>query len=303
MLRRALGLLLIVRAFIPLIAVLVIVWGLSDMVADVRGPLVRRANVIDAELDELSEVVDVALAQFATVNANLGAVLTYLPDVDFDITMPSLPQNLSLPGVTLPDPVVAVPNGVSITWDDFSYEVQEWVPRNCGVFDFLCDAADFVLQTVTRLLRYPTGISVSTGSFRLNTPDIPALNLALPAVVYDLQEGMQAAFDGLYDLFDLTGGTLQTVIGLGDKLQALPNHADQIITSGQQVIDAGLDVLRQWRNVLVPAGIGIILLVVYAFFAQLIGNVARGWRLLFGPAPMATPAASSAGESPPSPNR
>lgn len=283
--RRIIGSLLVVRAFTPILAVVVVVWGIGQMTADFQRVVEPRMARIEAELDELEATLLLAQGKFDTARGHITTVLETLQSFELPDLLPDLPDSIAFPRINIPDPSIRIPNSVSITWSNFSYVVEDWVPNDCGFLDFLCDAGDWILETVTKVASYPSDIEIGTRRLTLNTPDLPTLSLPMPAVLLELWDGLASLFDELFGIFDIFDGTLASLRALGDTLQSIPDTFTAIGDAVSAIFTSIGNLLTRWYGLLLIVLVLVGILIAINIIVPMLDDLTRGLRMLFSSAP------------------
>ncbi len=285
--RRFIGLLLIIRGLAPVLAVAVIVWGLGDMTGALHRAMQEPVAAIQAEIDTVRDTIDTARQQFDDLKEDLATLTRTLTRFRVPDFLPDLPNSLSLPSLNIPDVNITYPTGVSVTWTDVSGSISELVPNDCGIFDFLCDA----FRTVTRAvsISYPSGVSVSTGSFTLRIPDVPNISIPIPNVFGAIRSGLAGLFSGFDGLFDLFDGAFSSLRGLGDDLAAVTDQLGEAFGEARSLVSGVRDVLLKWGGVIVAAAVIVLALVAIGYVASFLQDITRGLRMLFQPPPEPDP--------------
>lgn len=283
--RRLLGLLLVIRAFAPVLAILVILWGIGQMTADFQRVVNPRVERIETELADLEKKLQHAQAEFETARTHITAALEALQAFQIPDLLPNFPDSIALPRITIPDPSIRVPNSVSIEWSNFSYVVEDWVPNDCGFLDFLCDAGDWVLETVTRVASYPSDINIGTRRLTLTIPDLPNLSIPMPDVLLDLRDGLASVFDELFGIFDIFDGTLASLRALGDTLQVVPDTITAIGDGFSAAFDSVGRLATRWGGLLLIVLVLLGSLVAVNIIVPMLDDLTRGLRMLFGALP------------------
>ncbi|GAB4573354.1 MAG: hypothetical protein Kow0077_15490 [Anaerolineae bacterium] len=280
--RRIIGLLLIVRALIPILAIIVIIWGATRVAADFRTAVEPPVARFESSVDDLTARLDTARTRFESARAEISAALDVLGKIEIPNLRDLLPDSISLPGITIPDISILIPTSVSVTWSDFSYVAEELVPQDCGVLDFLCDGVSWVVETVTKVARYPSGLSVRTSPLTLTIPDLPELSLPMPPLFDGLQDLLDDLFGGIFGGLE---AALSSFRALGDTLQTVPRSLERIGAAVDEVAVRFGALLDRWQGLLLLVGGSAGLLLAVNVVVPMLDDFQRGWRMLFRPAP------------------
>ena len=161
-----------------------------------------------------------------------------------------------------------------------SFDVTEVIPRDCGIFDFACQALGDIVRTVTRLVQYPSGISIHTQNLSLAVPDLPGFNVPFPGFLNQLRNGLNNLFAEFFDIFGVFDDALTALNELGESLSGLPPHFNGLVSEG---IVSGLQaLLARWSGLLTITLLVILALVAISFGVTFVELAGRGLRLLFG---------------------
>lgn len=280
--RRLLGLLLIVRALAPLLAVIVIVWGANRVAGDFQAAVETPISNLENEFGELNATFETAKQQFEVAKQDIDEVLAQLQAFQLPNLLPTLPANIAFPSVNIPDLTVAVPTSISVQWSSVSFDVTEVIPRNCGPLDFACRALGDIIRTVTRTVQYPSGISISTQNLTLPVPDLPSFTVPFPGFFNSVRNGLNNLFSEFLDIFNVFDDALTALNELGASLSALPDNFNGLVSEGQQLVSGLQVLLAKWGGLLTLALLVILALMVISFGVTFLELLGRGLRLLFG---------------------
>jgi hypothetical protein len=283
--RRLLGLLLIIRALAPALAVLVMVWGVNRVASDFQAAVAAPISSLENEFDALSATFETAKQQFEIAKQDIDAVLAQLRAFQLPNLLPTLPTNFTFPAITIPDLTVAIPSSISVQWSSVSFDVTEVIPRDCGIFDFACDALGDIINVITQTIQYPSGISISTQNLTLAVPDLPSFNVPFPGFFNDLRNGLNDLFSEFFDIFNVFDDALVALNELGESLQTLPDRFNGLVSEGQQLVNGLQTLLAKWSGVLTIALLLIVGLIVISFGVTFLELFGRGLTLLFERSP------------------
>ncbi len=282
--RRLLGLLLIVRALAPVLMVLVLVWGLGDMIGDLRAALVGPVAEIHAQVETARAAVETAKQQFETVRADITALLDNLRRFHVPDFLPDLPDNLTFPRIDIPDFDIPIPTGVDVTWSDLTATISDWIPDDCPDWiDWLCEAGRWVTRVVT--IPYPSDVDFSFSDFRVRFPNIPTIRIPMPDVFGAIRDGLGGLFSGFGDLFGEFDAAFARLRDLGDSLRALPDTLNEAWGQARALYGGVQDVLVRWGVAIAAALVIIGVLMAIYYVVPFLDDFTRGWRMLFGPPP------------------
>ena len=286
--RRIIGLLLLVRAFTPLLLILICLWAGSQMLADLQTAVAPSVRVINNEIASIQAAAAEAEAQFTELTGYVETAVSTLQRFSLPDLSLNLPANFTLPSVNIPDVTISVPSSVSVQFTSISGEVSRAVDdcSNIPVIGWFCDGIKYVTDRVN--VSYPSGISVGTSPFRINMPTLPGLNVALPNVFGPLLNELNTLLDTLTSVFDVFEPAIASVTRLGEATQDLAATFDILVTLTEQIIAAIQAVLLRYSALLLLAAIGIGVLLVLIYTGSFLSDLARGWALLTGPASLPT---------------
>lgn len=281
--RRFIGLLLVIRGLSPVLAAAVIVWGLGDMTGALAAALEAPTAAIQADIETVRATVEAARVQFDDVKDDISTLVNTIARFQVPDFLPDLPDRLSLPTIEIPNFTVTYPNGVNVQWTDASGTIEELVPNDCGPLDFLCDA----FRTITRAvsIRYPSGVSITTGSFTIHIPDVPNVSIPLPDVFGALRSGLNGLFSGFDGIFDLFDGAFGSLRALGDEFTALGDELSQAFGEARSLASSLRSELARWSGLIGAAVVICLALILVSFVTGFLQDVTRGLRMLFRPAP------------------
>lgn len=284
--RRFSGLLILVRAFTPLLMVLTIYWGYTQMIDSFRAALAP-VQVMEAEIVALGETVQTARAQFDTARNHAEAAIAVIQSFRVPDLLPNLTANLTIPSLSIPDVTVPIVPTVTVVFSNATGSITRVIEGACRtVFDFLgipsiiCDAA----RTVTEAFNfsYPSGLQFGTANFTIDFPNIPSFTIPTPTFFNNIAnslEGIFSSFDNIFGAFDQT---LARINALGQELSAIPESFNTIGQSGQQMIDNLHEVIAERTALAGTALLVALILLVIHFGAGFVQDVLRGLRLLSG---------------------
>ncbi len=254
--KRLLGLLLIIRALTPILAVLVVIWGISRIGADFQAALEQPINHLEDELNELSVTFEAAQQQFEAARQDIDDVLARLRAFQVPPLLPNLPQSITFPSITTPNPSVSVPTAIEVQWS----RVDLGFARP----------------------RYPSGITINNQNVTLAVPDIPSFSTSFPAFFTNLRNGLNNLFSGFFGIFNVFDDTLSALNELGESLSRLPDSFNGVVSEGQQLVSGLQALLAKWSGLLTAALLLILALIVISFGVTFLELFRRGLRLLFG---------------------
>jgi hypothetical protein len=144
--RRLLGLLLIIRALAPFIAIVVIVLGALQIAGDFHAWVDQPLANLQSDLDRLGTTIDSARRQFETAQAAAGQTIAVTAQALQSIQLPTVTRDQlgALFGV-LADDINAIFRGVE--------SVFKPLGEAFGSLDLLGDAIDTVRQSVDETFR------------------------------------------------------------------------------------------------------------------------------------------------------
>lgn len=277
---RLLGLLLIVRAFTPALIVLVIVWAAGRFVGDLQAAAAPPIAAMETHFADLGAAVETARAAFDDAKSDVDAALSRLADFRLPSLLPNLPLNLTFPTIPIPDLTFNLPSSISVQWESVSFDVREVIPRDCGIFDFVCQALGDIINIITRTVQYPAGLTIGTTPFSLSIPDIPAFNLPTPPFFRDLVNGIDGLFSPIRNIFDRLDAAMRRFSQLGQTLQAVPEAVNRVAENGQALLTQLTRALVTWGGVVTALALIVAALIIIGYAVTFIELLRRGLRLL-----------------------
>ncbi len=280
------GLLILVRAFAPLLMVLTIYWGYTRMIDSFRAAL-SPVQVMEDEIAALGETVETAREQFDTARTHAEAAVATLQEFSVPNLLPDLSNLLSIPALNIPDLSVPIVPTVTVRFTNATGSISRTIDGACrtvfdffGIGDLVCDPVQTVTESVN--IRYPSGITFGTTNFTIDFPTIPSFTIPTPPffnTIANSLEGVFSSFDNIFGIFD---ETLASINALGQEIRAVPDSINTIAQSGQQMLDDLRSSMAQRAGLVSIALIVVAVLLVYTFATGFIQQVLRGLRLLFG---------------------
>lgn len=258
--RRLLGLLLILRALAPILALLVVVGGVSRVAGDFQVAWEAPLDNLETELAQLSSTFETAKQQFEIAKQDIDAVRAQLRAFQIPNLLPNLPLNITFPSVNIPDLTVAVPTGLSVQWSRIS------IPFDGSI-------------------GYPSGISISTTNLSLSIPDLSGFSVPFPGFFNDIRNGLNNLFSEFFDIFNLFDDALTALNELGESLAGLPDNFNRLVSEGQQLVSGLQALLAKWSGLLALTLLLTLALIVISFGVTFLELFGRGLRLLFERAP------------------
>ncbi|MAS36540.1 MAG: hypothetical protein CL610_21225 [Anaerolineaceae bacterium] len=285
--QRLLGFLLIVRALVPILIVLVIYWAYTQIVDDLRVVL-RPMAAIESEMAALNDTLETAQAQFDTARTHAEDAIAVIQGFQVPNLLPSLPANLTLPSLNIPDVTVPIVPTLSVRFTSVTGSITNVIEGACstvlnffGIPSTICEAA----RTVTEPLNfsYPSGLTFGTTSYTIDFPAIPSFTVPMPAFFNTLSnqlEGVFSTFDDIFDSFDRVFSEIST---FGQTIRTLPGNVNRMMDSTTRMIDSLNQVAANYATLLMLATGAVIILLVVVVAGSFVQNIGRGLRLLFGP--------------------
>ncbi len=255
--RRLLGLLLMIRGLSPFLVLLVIGIAGAIMYGDLRAATAGPIESLQARIAEAREAIDAVRNDIDAVVDEVSDVVAALQNFSLPDLLPDIPDNISIPRLTIPAINVPLPDVTSLGFTMCSLDV--------GVAD----------------LPYPCDVSMSTFNFRLDIPDIPSFNLPLPGLG-QLDDLLREAFSPITDIFAVFQPLFAGINSLSESLQVVPEAFTAIVEAGRTMVSDVSQVLTQWGQTLLVVFVALAVLAVIYFAVPLIDNVTRGWRMLRG---------------------
>jgi len=260
--KRLLGLLLIVRALAPVLAVIVVLWGVNRVAGDFQAVVEPPISNLEREFGDLSTTFETARQQFEDAKQDIDNVLAQLRAFQLPNLLPTLPVNITFPAVVIPDLTVAVPTSISVQWSRVNLGFAR--PR------------------------YPSGISITSQNLTLAVPDLPSFAVPFPGFFNNLRNGLNNLFSGFFDIFNVFDDALTALNELGESLSGLPQSFNGLVSEGQQLVSRLQTLLAKWSGSLTIALLLILALTVISFGVTFLELFGRGLRLLFGSSGVAT---------------
>ncbi len=283
--QRLIGLLLLIRAFTPVLIALICVWLLNQMLTDLRTAVALPVRAIDHEVAALQAAAAEAEAKFAELNGYVDTAVSTLQRFNISQLVPNLPVNFSLPSINVPDVNIPIPSSVNVQFTSISGQVRRAVDdcSNIPIIGLICDGIKFVTDQVN--VSYPSGISVGTSNFRINMPTIPSLNVPIPNVFGPMVDGINSLFSGLADIFDIFEPAIASITRLGESTQALADNFGILLHTAEEVWNAVTAILGRYTSLFLLGALAIGVLVILSFASAFVDNLTRGLSLLFGRTP------------------
>jgi phage-related protein len=265
MLRRLLGLLLIVRGVTPflIVAVIAIVGGLviGDIQAATREPI----QAIEAEFNTIRTNVDTLKSNVDIVVQKADAVVT---EVQAFVATATTSINDAAQQVSdLVKPINTAISGIQSALNGVKSGLQAFVDAASSVWNVLKTGCNFIPGC-------PALPSI---------PAIPSLNL--PDLLPDFGpavHAIQTAFTPLQNIFSDFGPVVQGIQQMGATLQSLPERFNTITAQAGELLNGVRDVVGRWGSIFATAVIILVVLSIIYFVTPLIDNIRRGWRMLRG---------------------
>lgn len=278
--KRVLGLLLIIRALTPLLAILVILWGAGQIVADFHAAIDPPVRALQSEFETVSSTIETAQEQFETAKEDVTTLVSRLRAFSIPNLLPNLPLNLTFPAIPIPDLSFNRPDSVSITWSTASFQV----PVDCGggIGDAICGVIGDAVKFVTKSFAYPSRVSINTVPITITLPDVPAIPFPIPPIFNTIASGLRGMFSGFDTLFDDFRTAFDSFTTLGDHLQPIPEQVAIITQEGQALVDGLTTAVQNWSGLLAVMGGLIVLVVVVGTLMTSLDNLRRGLSLLLG---------------------
>jgi len=284
--RRLGGLLLIIRAFAPVLALLTLYWGYTRVVGDFQAALAP-VQQIESEISALGETIDSARGQFDIVKSDVEAAIVQLQTFRVPDLLPDLSLNLTIPDINIPDLAVPIVPTVSVDFTNATGSISRTIDGVCrtvldflGIGNLICDP----VKTVTESLNfsYPSGIRFGTTRFTLDFPSIPSFNIAVPPFFNTVADQIEGLFSGFKAIFNLFDSTFAAINSLGLKVRDLPDSFNSI-TAAAQALGDHLTLIVQERTGLITLVMMVSLALAVIYFAtSFVKDFAQGWRILFG---------------------
>ena len=284
--RRLSGLLLIIRALAPVLAVLTLYWGVTQVAGSFRGVLAP-VRAMEAEVAALGETIDTARQQFDEARGDVEATMAALPSFRVPDLLPNLPSNLSIPALNIPNLTVPIVPTINVQFTNATASVSRVIDGACRtVFDFfgignlVCDPAKTVFDSLS--FSYPSRISFGTRNYVINFPRIPGFTIPMPSFFNTLSDGLKAIFQPIDSIFDQFDSIFAQANALGQKVSDLPDNLSGIASAGQQLFADLQRVGLQRGGLVTLAAIALGVLAVIYVVAGTLDDFFRGLRLLFG---------------------
>jgi len=280
--QRLLGLLLIVRAFAPILAIGIIIWGVSRIAADMQAALDQPIQQLQIEFQAVGTIANDAKQDFQTAQQDMTAVVNRVRAFRVPDFLPNLPTALTFPSISIPSANIPLPSSVNVAWKSASFDVTQVIPRDCGIFDFFCKGLGDIIKTVTNTVQYPADVTVGTSNYTLQFPNVPPFSIPTPPFFQDMANGLKNVFAGLKDTFNVFDPALDSIQKLGTSLQTLSDSVTPVIGEGQKIVRDFRDTIHTWAAPLAIALVILVALVVISFSLTFVENLTRGLRLLLG---------------------
>lgn len=271
--RRIQGLLLIIRAFTPIIIVLLIAGLALTFVRDLSASLEKPIQAISDEVDKIETAIADAQEDFVAVQNTVGKLVDDLANFSIPNPLASLSTNLTIPSINIPDiPAIPIPD-VSVSWRSRSIRY----PSGLG-FSF---SSGLSVTWSNFSVRYPNSISVSTNDFNISIPDIPQFSVEIPGLAL-LRTAVGNIIDEVTSIFDVFDPALSAINDLTSTLQVVPDSVDGVINATQNAVATAGRTVAHWSTLIaIVTGI-ILLLIVNYIFSSMLQDLSLGWAMLRG---------------------
>jgi hypothetical protein len=257
MFRRLMGLLLILRGLAPLLIVLVIGIAGAALYNDLRAVVAPPLQTIESEIQTVRDEFDTARGHLEDTVGEITSLVRTLQDFRLPDLLPDIPDNISIPRLTIPAFNVPLPDVTSLDFTMCSLDA--------GIAD----------------IPYPCGVSMGTFNFSLDIPDLPSFNLPLPGLG-QLDDVLRDAFSPIADIFDAFRPFFDGLGELVDSLRVIPESVNRIVEEGRGLLSDTRQLFVQWGQTLLIALIVLAVLVVIYFATPMLDSLRRGWRMLRG---------------------
>ena len=283
--RRLTGLLLVLRALAPVLAVLTLYWGGMQVAGSFQGAM-KPMQAIETEMMALGATIDTARVQFEAAQDDVETALAALPNFRIPNLLPNLPANLSIPALDIPNLTVPIVPTISVEFTNATATVSRVIDGACrtvfdliGIGSLVCDPAQTVFDSLS--FRYPSGISIGTRSYTINFPQLPAFTIPMPSFFNTLSSSLADVFRPIDHIFDQFDSILAQANTLGQKVSDLPDNLEGIASAGQQLVANLQQVFEQRRGLVMLAALLLGGLAVIYVIAGTLDDLLRGLRLLF----------------------
>lgn len=220
--RRIQGLLLMVRAFTPIIIVLLIAGLAMTFVRDLSAGLAKPIQTISDEAVVIETALTNAKEDFTAVQTTVSALVEDLESFTIPNPLSGLSTSLTIPAISVPDlPPIPIPD-VSVSWRTRSIRYPS------GLDFSFTSGLDITWSNFS--VRYPTSISVTTDNLNLSIPDIPSFSVSIPGMSL-LRTAVGNIINRVTSIFDVFDPALSAINDLTKTLQVLPDSVETVFTA------------------------------------------------------------------------
>ena len=255
MFRRLMGLLLILRGLAPILIVLVIGLAGAALYNDLRAVVAPPLRDLETEIQTVRTQFETARTQLETTVGEITDLVGTLQAFQLPDLLPDIPDNITIPRLTIPAINVPLPDITSLSFTMCSLDA--------GVAN----------------IPYPCGVSMGTYDFSLDIPDLPTFNLPLPGLG-QLDDALRAAFSPIEDIFNMFRPFFDDLGTLVETLRAIPDSVSRIVDQGRGLLSDTRQLFAQWSQTLLIALIVLAVLIVIYFATPMLDSLRRGWRML-----------------------
>ncbi|MEZ4672045.1 MAG: hypothetical protein R3E39_29420 [Anaerolineae bacterium] len=254
MMRRVVGLLLMIRALAPLLVILILAVGVAIIYRDVQAAVETPVTNIKTAFNELGTSIQSVEGDLETVGNNVTTVINQLSQFNPLSLIPDIPDNITLPSLTIPDISVSVPT-VDVKFSDIT------------------------ILGVT--LTYPSGLTIGTKTLSVTVPDLSNLSLPLPGLG-QLDDAIRSGLSGITDVFSVFDDAFDSINKLTTTLRTLPDNFSTITTQTQSLVEGLRGVVLSWGSTLTLVLVLLFVLALIYVFVPSLDDFWRGWRMLRG---------------------
>lgn len=281
------GLLLMIRALAPVLAVGIIYWGYTRMIGDFQSAISLPLSRIEAEMAALGETINTAQTQFEVVRADVEDAVQVIQGFQIPDLLPNLSSVLTIPSITIPDLDVPILPTLQVNFTNATGSISRTIEGACRtVFDFfgignlVCDPVKTITESLS--FSYPSGLSIGVTTYRIDFPTIPSFTVSMPAFFGSVASGLEGIFAGFNSVFEDIEQTFSRLNALGQQINLLPANFTVIGESGQQMLNNLTRVVVERAGLVTVALLAAAALIVVYYVTGALRDLLRGLRLLVG---------------------
>lgn len=254
MLRRLMGLLLVIRALAPALIVIIVAVGFGVILADLRAATAAPIRGINTAMGEMGTALETVKTDLDAALAEISDLAALFQGFTLPNLIPDIPNNIRIPSLNLPDITVPVPTNAVITTSTVNIGVN---------------------------ITYPSGVRFTTTNLTLVVPDLPNVDIPVPGLGA-LDTALRNALAPLTNIFDALDTAFDSIGALTTTLRTLPDSVQAIVDDGELLLNSIDRVLANWAGTLATVALILLILVIIYFAAPALDDLRRGLRMLRG---------------------